>query len=93
MMGPGPMFMPGFMRPQMHHMPPQPMAKPQEAASVKALSKQSQLSEQAPAIINQLESIDNPKFKDSEYLQFMKKIDAGALQIDGNDVVENEEKM
>ena len=57
------------------------------------LKKQNELEDTTAAMINQLESIGEEKYRKSELLGFLKQLNKGALEIEGNELVENKEKQ
>jgi len=47
----------------------------------------------APEVIKQMESIKNSKFENSKYLSFMKQLNSGVIEISGNELKTNEDKL
>lgn len=79
-------------------MNPGPMAPKEEAKQTEAKAQEDSTSipvQQASSnMVEVLKNSTNPKHRNSEFLQFLNKLNSGALTIqDDNKLVEDEEKM
>ncbi|KLO09238.1 TPR-like protein [Schizopora paradoxa] len=68
-----------------------PPAEQQHAAPPMSLAEQDELAKTAGLLVDIVRDEQNPKFKNSQFLSFMRKVRDGEVVVDGNDMVERSE--